>query len=92
MMSIHKAFLESTHLRMQANHLIFCTLPLQRQILNCKSELTTLIGSENVATQKARMSDLRDEIFGCDIEIQVLRFRARKLVKQAKNLYCTQKA
>ncbi len=88
---MNKTFLESTGLRIQANHLIFCTLPLQHQILNCKAELTTLSGSENVAIQKARMSDLRDEIFGCDIEIQVLRFRARKLVEQAKNLNCMQK-
>ncbi len=91
-MKTSKPFLELAYLHVEANNIILSTLPLQIQILNCNTELATLIASENSAIHKDRIRDLKDEIFGCEIEIQSLRYRARKLIKQAKNLRCKQNA
>lgn len=81
-----QVFLESAYLYMQGSKLILAAVPLQRQIQVYNQELRFLIGSGLTPAKKAHIRDLKDEIFSCEIEIQALRMRANRLLKEAQNM------
>ena len=85
-MKNRELYLESVALYMQASNLILSTLPLQKQIQICQRQLLLLINSENTPFRNARMHDLRDEIFSCKIEIQALRLKSNRLLKEAPSM------
>lgn len=78
-------FIQSAHLYVQASNIIVSTLPLHQQMQVCHAELTLLLTSESPTQEELnRVRDLKDEIWGCLIEIQSLRLKARRLAKQAR--------
>ncbi|MEP6989025.1 MAG: hypothetical protein ABI970_25710 [Chloroflexota bacterium] len=85
MMDNSVPLIQTSELFFQASNLMISTLPLQQQIQGCHDELTLLISLE-AATQDelARLSDLKDEIWGCRIEVQSLRLKAKRLLKKAR--------
>jgi hypothetical protein len=86
-MKDHTRFIQSAELYLQASNLFASTMPLQKQIQACNDELALLITLErNLKDDVERMRDLHDEIFGCKIEIQVLREKARRLTLESRYL------
>src|SRR5438045_8500862 len=86
-MKDHTRFIQSAEIYLQASNLFVSTLPLQMQIQACNDELTLLITLDRkLKDDVERMRDLHDEIFGCKIEIQALREKARRLTLESRYL------
>lgn len=88
-MKNREQFIESAYLYMQASKLILAALPLQRQLQARNKEVTVLMDLDDVAGKKILLHNLNDEIFSCKIEIEVLRTKANRLLKQARYMRST---
>jgi hypothetical protein len=84
MMKDYTSLVRPVHLYLEASNLILDILPLQHQIQVCNDELTALLTFGQLKSEADRVHELQDEIFGCKIEIQSLRVKARRLVNQAQ--------
>jgi hypothetical protein len=73
----------SLKLYLEASKLAYKTFSLHRQVLECQRELNALTGSYMTADLK-RISDLRDEIFGCELEIVCIHVRVRRAIQQVE--------
>jgi hypothetical protein len=82
-MNDRSEFIQSAHLYQHASNLVMSTFPLQEQIIACNHEIATLIASGHNKVDLARVRNLEDEIFGCKIEIQAKRLKAKRLLNQA---------
>ena len=77
--------IQTAELFLQASNLMISTLPLQQQIQTCHDELTVFLRLEAATlAEMARINDLKDEIWGCCIEVQSLRLKAKRLLKKAR--------
>ena len=79
-------FIEAAQLHIQAAELIIDTVALQHQILVCQKELIDIINLGHAVVEADRIRDLRDEIFGCRIEMEAKRLHAHRLRKEAAAL------
>ena len=85
-MKKYKEFTRSTQLYLEATKLILATLPLQRRVQNSTSKLAAPGTRQPNALNPNRIRNLKDEIFGCQIEIQALRVKARRLGLEARDM------
>lgn len=61
-----QTYIASLKLYLEASKLVSNTFSLQRQVFECRRELYALTGSHTTADLK-QISDLQDEIFGCEL-------------------------
>lgn len=73
----------SRKLYLEASKLLCTTFPLQRQVFKCHCKLNALAGSYMTDDLK-QISDLRDEIFGCELEIACIQVRVRRTIRQVE--------
>ncbi len=79
-------FIESARLFVEANNFILAIAPLQARMQACHVELMALMDSHDTPDIKKRIHDLNDEIFSCKIEIDALRIKSNRLLKQARSM------
>src|SRR5438034_6000564 len=85
MMENREHYLQAAQLYLQASNLILSTVSLQQQIQVCHDELTLLLSLEGTTQdEKTRMRNLKDEIWGCRIELQSVRLKAKRMIKKAR--------
>ena len=72
--------------RLESSRLLLETYPLQMQIRACNAKLIELVYLQRDEMINSTIRDLRDEIFGCQIEIQTLHRRASQLNAKARSL------
>ena len=76
----------SSQLRVESSRLLMETFHLQMQIRACNAKLIELIYLQRDDSINSVIRNLRDEICGCQIEIQSLHRRANQLNAQARIL------
>jgi hypothetical protein len=72
--------------RLESSRILLETYPLQMQIRACNAKLIELVYLRRDETINSMIRNLRDEIFGCQIEIQALHRRANKLNAKTRAL------
>lgn len=82
-MKARELFLQSAQLYFQASTLDMDTRPLRRQLQENYEKLKNPITSESRSAIIFRVRELEDEVFSRDIEIQVKRLRAKRLMEQS---------
>lgn len=82
-MKSRQPFVKSAYLYIQASKLLMSARPLHQKIQALNDELISLDALEDTGAKKTRIHNLNDEIFSYQIEIQALRLKADRLIKQA---------
>ena len=75
---------QSTELQLQVSLIYTRIASLRKELVEAKAHLLRVLRSEWSASSSEAAHALRDQIFGCRIEIEVLEVRAHRLVKQAQ--------
>ena len=76
-----QTYIASLNLYLKASELACNIFPLQHQVIACNRKLNALIGSDKAADLQ-ETSDLRDEIFGCELEIACIQVCISRIIRQ----------